>query len=67
MSTVVQGSLFDLVDDASADEPGVGDQLVDIRLGPLERAVTRQQLGRGAWIDVLPGWLQALTPCSKSS
>ena len=43
MSTVVQGSLFDLGD--------------DIGFGTLDRLVTRQQLGRGAWVDVLPGWL----------
>lgn len=44
MSTMVQGSLFD-----TADDVGLG------ALGPL---VVRQQLGRGAWIDVLPGWLR---------
>jgi alkylated DNA repair dioxygenase AlkB len=44
MSTVVQGSLFDLTD--------------DIGLGALGRLIARQQLGRGAWIDVLPGWLR---------
>ncbi|HYP43608.1 MAG TPA: alpha-ketoglutarate-dependent dioxygenase AlkB [Propionibacteriaceae bacterium] len=44
MSTVVQGSLFDLAD--------------DIGLGALRETVVRQQLGRGAWIDVLPGWLR---------
>jgi alkylated DNA repair dioxygenase AlkB len=44
MSTVVQGSLFDLTD--------------DIGLGALGRLVVRQELGRGAWIDVLPGWLR---------
>ncbi len=43
MSTVVQGSLFDLGD--------------DIGLGALGTLITRQTLGRGAWIDVLPGWL----------
>jgi len=43
MSTMVQGSLFDLGD--------------DIGLGPLRHMMTRQVLGRGAWIDVLPGWL----------
>lgn len=42
MSTMVQRSLFDLAD--------------DMGLGPLRR-VARQELGRGAWIDVLPGWL----------
>jgi alkylated DNA repair dioxygenase AlkB len=44
MSTMVQGSLFDLTD--------------DIGLSALGSLVVRQPLGRGAWIDVLPGWLQ---------
>jgi len=44
MSTMVQGSLFDLTD--------------DIGLSALGSLVARQPLGRGAWIDVLPGWLQ---------
>ena len=44
MSTVVQGSLFDLTD--------------DIGLATLGPTILRQQLGRGAWIDVLPGWLR---------
>ncbi|MFT4165477.1 MAG: alpha-ketoglutarate-dependent dioxygenase AlkB [Microlunatus sp.] len=45
MSTVaaLQGSLFDL--DA---KPG---------LGPLSDLVDRHELGRGAWVDLLPGWL----------
>jgi alkylated DNA repair dioxygenase AlkB len=42
MSTVIQGSLFD------TDEVG---------LGSLRPSIQRQVLGRGAWIDVLPGWL----------
>jgi alkylated DNA repair dioxygenase AlkB len=42
MSTVTQGSLFD------TDEVG---------LGSLQPSIQRQLLGRGAWIDVLPGWL----------
>jgi alkylated DNA repair dioxygenase AlkB len=42
MSTALQGSLF--------DEPG------EVGLGPLA-AVRRTELGSGAWIDVLPGWL----------
>jgi alkylated DNA repair dioxygenase AlkB len=46
VTSVVQTSLFDLPDcDA---EPG---------LGPLGGLVTRQVLGRGAWVDLLPGWL----------
>jgi alkylated DNA repair dioxygenase AlkB len=44
MTTMVQGSLFDLAD--------------DIGLGVLRGAVVRQHLGRGAWLDVLPGWLR---------
>ena len=44
MTSVVQTSLFDLPD------PGAG-------LGALGGLVTRQVLGRGAWVDVLPGWL----------
>ncbi|MFC5804482.1 alpha-ketoglutarate-dependent dioxygenase AlkB [Streptomyces formicae] len=38
----LQGSLFDQTD--------------EIRLGPLT-GVRRTVLGRGAWLDVLPGWL----------
>ena len=45
MTSVVQTSLFDL---PGPDQPG---------LGPLGGQVTRQVLGRGAWVDVLPGWL----------
>src|SRR5918995_1877684 len=48
MSTAVQTSLFDL-----ADQPAKG----DFALGPLGGMVTRQVLGRGAWVDLLPGWL----------
>ena len=44
MTSVVQTSLFDL------PEPDGG-------LGPLGGLVTRQVLGRGAWVDLLPGWL----------
>jgi alkylated DNA repair dioxygenase AlkB len=44
--SVVQTSLFDL--------PGDSD---DVGLGPLGGMVTRQVLGRGAWVDLLPGWL----------
>ncbi len=46
MSSVVQTSLFDLGD----DQDGVA-------LGALGGMVTRQVLGRGAWVDLLPGWL----------
>jgi len=38
-----QGSLFDL-----------GDEIVP---GPLDGTVQRIELGRGAWIDLRPGWL----------
>ena len=48
MSTAVQTSLFDL-----GDQPAEG----DLALGPLGGMVTRQVLGRGAWVDLLPGWL----------
>ena len=46
MTSVVQTSLFDLPADHA-----------DLSLGPLGGPVTRQVLGRGAWVDVLPGWL----------
>src|SRR3954453_2401191 len=46
MTSVVQTSLFDLPD------PGA-----DLGLDLLSGLVTRQVLGRGAWVDVLPGWL----------
>ncbi|CCK32670.1 alkylated DNA repair protein [Streptomyces davaonensis JCM 4913] len=42
MTTHLQGSLFDQAD--------------ELRLGPLD-GIRRTTLGRGAWIDVLPGWL----------
>ncbi|WP_333772237.1 alpha-ketoglutarate-dependent dioxygenase AlkB [Streptomyces sp. IBSBF 3136] len=42
MSTHLQGSLFDQTD--------------ELRLGPLGE-LRRTELGAGAWIDVLPGWL----------
>ncbi len=45
MSSVVQTSLFDL---KPTDH---------LALGPLGSMVTRQPLGRGAWVDLLPGWL----------
>jgi alkylated DNA repair dioxygenase AlkB len=43
MTVEFQASLF--------DGPAVG-------LGPLEGRVRRTQLSRGAWVDVLPGWLE---------
>ncbi|MFK0113778.1 alpha-ketoglutarate-dependent dioxygenase AlkB [Streptomyces sp. NPDC091217] len=42
MATHLQGSLFDQTD--------------ALRLGPLD-GIGRTELGSGAWIDVLPGWL----------
>jgi alkylated DNA repair dioxygenase AlkB len=42
MTTHLQGSLFDQTD--------------QVRLGSLD-GIRRTTLGRGAWIDVLPGWL----------
>ncbi|MDT9699106.1 alpha-ketoglutarate-dependent dioxygenase AlkB [Streptomyces sp. P17] len=42
MTTHLQGSLFDQTD--------------QVMLAPLD-GIRRTRLGRGAWIDVLPGWL----------
>ncbi|MBC7272848.1 MAG: alpha-ketoglutarate-dependent dioxygenase AlkB [Streptomyces sp.] len=42
MTAHLQGSLFDQTDET--------------RLGPLD-GIRRTELGAGAWIDVLPGWL----------
>ncbi|GAB2941212.1 MULTISPECIES: alpha-ketoglutarate-dependent dioxygenase AlkB [Streptomyces] len=42
MATHLQGSLFDQSD--------------DLRLGPLD-GLGRRELGAGAWVDLLPGWL----------
>lgn len=42
MATHLQGSLFDQSD--------------DLRLGPLD-GLRRRELGAGAWVDLLPGWL----------
>ncbi|WP_399881463.1 alpha-ketoglutarate-dependent dioxygenase AlkB [Streptomyces sp. BBFR51] len=42
MTTHLQGSLFDQAD--------------EVRLGSLD-ALRRTELGSGAWIDLLPGWL----------
>ncbi|MCZ9349806.1 alpha-ketoglutarate-dependent dioxygenase AlkB [Streptomyces mutabilis] len=42
MTTHLQGSLFDQAD--------------EVRLGPLD-GLRRTDLGAGAWIDLLPGWL----------
>src|SRR6476619_5571297 len=46
---LVPTSLFDLGFDPAA---GVG-------LGTLDGLVRRQPLGRGAWVDLLPGWLSS--------
>ena len=43
MALTLQRSLLDLAD--------------DVRLGPLGSSLTRSQLGRGAWIDLRPGWI----------
>lgn len=48
ISADLQGSLFGLGDDGFGE--GVG-------LGALDGLVVRQDLGRGAWVDLLPGWL----------
>ena len=48
MTTAVQTSLFDLGAVPAQD---------GFALGPLGGMVTRQLLGRGAWVDLLPGWL----------
>ena len=48
MATAVQTSLFDL---------GTGPARDGFALGPLGGMITRQVLGRGAWVDLLPGWL----------
>jgi alkylated DNA repair dioxygenase AlkB len=48
MTTAVQTSLFDL---------RAGPAQGGFALGPLGGMVTRQVLGRGAWVDLLPGWL----------
>src|ERR671917_1212794 len=44
----VQTSLFDL---------GAGPADDAFALGPLGGMITRPVLGRGAWVDLLPGWL----------
>jgi alkylated DNA repair dioxygenase AlkB len=44
----LQTSLFDL---------GTGPADNAFALGPLGGMITRQVLGRGAWVDLLPGWL----------
>src|SRR5918998_2993183 len=48
MPSAVQTSLFDL----GAEPAHEG-----FALGPLGGMITRQVLGRGAWVDLLPGWL----------
>ncbi len=46
MFVSVQTSLFALDADPSSDAPS-----------PLDQLISRQPLGRGAWVDLLPGWL----------
>jgi alkylated DNA repair dioxygenase AlkB len=48
VTTAVQNSLFDLGADAPQQR---------FALGPLGGMISRQVLGRGAWVDLLPGWL----------
>jgi alkylated DNA repair dioxygenase AlkB len=50
MTVDFQGSLLDLAD-AETDGPE------QTRLGPLAGMVRREELTRGAWVDVRPGWL----------
>ena len=50
MTVDFQGSLLDLVDDT-------GDGPERTRLEPLAGAGRRDELTRGAWVDVRPGWL----------
>jgi alkylated DNA repair dioxygenase AlkB len=57
MSVAFQPSLFGAPDTAPDAAPGImGDSPADIAPGPLT-GLTRTSLGRGAWIDVLPGWM----------
>jgi alkylated DNA repair dioxygenase AlkB len=41
---------------AAAQQPSLFDSLDEVRLGSLE-PIRRTDLGDGAWIDLLPGWL----------
>jgi len=43
MSVAIQTSLFDAA--------------LEVTLGSLSAGLIRQQLGRGAWVDVFPGWM----------
>ncbi len=56
----VQASLFDPVPDAVATPPGADDRRPadGLALGSLDGLV-RHPLARGAWVDVLPGWVTA--------
>jgi alkylated DNA repair dioxygenase AlkB len=47
-SAVLQSSLFELEAPGLGSSPG---------LGPLSGSLIRQTLPRGAWVDLLPGWL----------
>lgn len=50
-----QASLFDsgFADPGTTDRPGAATTAV----GPLGETVQRHALGRGAWVDVRPGWI----------
>jgi alkylated DNA repair dioxygenase AlkB len=50
MTVEFQASLFDTL---LPEEPGTGQPV----LGPLDGAVERHALTRGAWVDVRPGWV----------
>ncbi|HZA31563.1 MAG TPA: alpha-ketoglutarate-dependent dioxygenase AlkB, partial [Propionibacteriaceae bacterium] len=43
MSAAIQTSLFDAA--------------AEVAFGSLKAGLVRQELGRGAWVDVLPGWM----------
>jgi alkylated DNA repair dioxygenase AlkB len=51
MTVQFQASLFDTVAEESVDAPW------GPAVGRLEGAVRRHVLSRGAWVDVLPGWV----------
>ena len=52
--TVVQTSLFDALDPKTdPDHLEAG----SVALQPLSATVVRQRLTRGAWVDLVPGWL----------
>jgi len=58
MALALQGSLLDLVEgDAAAVGTAGGDSVAGAATAPLGGRVRRTVLGRGAWVDSLPGWL----------